>query len=333
MNSLYRLYIKQTAVLLLAGTLLSLVYVYLCYTNLGAHISNIDLDTWYISNTMSQYTTACFFTNIILCTLLVYTFYKYRNKNTGIFIKHLPVKTGNDFIVKALLSVLFILLITCIQLFIFRLLRGTVDFMYNNLIEHYETKNTVIKGLEELYSEYHSDFISLSMAALLFTSVMFFFSNCIGVTGFSVAMPYIVYFSLISCSLGADFFKNEIGLNLDMSYIRQIAMNFSYTAVFDIPVFNADISEYLPVIISSLLFYAAAYFCCIHFDFSKVGTLFIFKWTKALTYFLGCIFGGFSLYLIGLSLEPDSVLGNVLILLVCMLISYIIIYKIEQAFE
>lgn len=336
MNSLYKLYIKKTAVVFLAGILFSLLFTYLAYSNYVEALKGfpaVTYDTWEISRILSDYASSSFILNLVLTSILIYNFYMYRNKRTGIFIRQLPVRSGNDFIIKAVLIIVFITVLFVFEILIFNILtKDLIADSYNKIAEYYNSQNIQIQSLAELYNEYYSSFKSFYVLTLFISSAMFLFSGCIGVTGFSIAMPFIVFLGFMGFLFGFSRFITDLRLNLDTHMVQNLNYIINRLRFFT----DIKFETFYPYVFElsvTFILYIISYFCSKFINYSKIGQLFLFKWAKVLTYFFGCIFGGFSFYYIGSGiLTPDSTVILVLILFISIAISYIIISKIEKVF-
>ena len=335
MNSLDKLYIKKTSVVFIIGMIFSLLFIYFTYTNCSEAFKgfpSVTYDTWEISKMLSDYVSCCFMLNLILTAILIYNFYMYRNKRTGIFIRQLPVKSSSDFIIKAVLIIVLITILTVFEILIFNTL--TKDFIadsYAKVAEYYNSQNIQTQSLDELYDEYYSGFKSIYVLTLFVSSAMFLFSSCLGITGFSIAMPFIIFLGFMGFLFGFSRFIRDLHLNLDTHIVQNLNYIINRLRFFDI---KFEISHpYVFELSITFILYIISYFCSRYINYSKIGQLFLFKWAKFFAYFFGCIFGGFSFYYIGSGiLTPDSTVILILILFISIAISYIIISKIEKVF-
>lgn len=333
MNSLYKIYMKKTAFAFLIGILFAILFVYLDYNSYIASIQTGYNDTWEISRLLNDYASSCTLLNIVLTAVIIYSFFMYRSKKTGIFIRQLPIKTNFDFIIKAVLVLVLISALAAFEFFVFDIL--TKDFItkeYNVIYEYYNSQNIQIKSLSELYNEYNSSFKSTYVLTLLVSSAMFLFSGCIGITSFSIAMPFIVFFGFMGFLFGFTAFLRELRLNLDTNTVQSLNYMINRIRYF-MDIGFAPSYTYVRELSVTLIFYIISYLCSRFINYSKVGQLFLFKWTKVLTYFFGCIFGGFSFFYIGSGIfTPENTVIIFVILFVSIAISYIIINKIEKIF-
>lgn len=338
MNSLYKLYTKKAFHLLFIGILFSVFLIYITHSNYNAHLYYIaDIDTWLISQLFSEYTSSCFLLNIILVLILTYNFYAHRNKKTGVFIRQLPIKSSNDFITKVLLSIVFICLLVAFEIAVFNLFtKGFIYEQYKLVEETYMAKNTVIQSLEEMYSSFYQSFITFASLTLFFSASLIFFSSCIGVTVLALAMPFISYVGFIGFIVGSSAFARDTRIRLTaagnfiLSTVHKLSSPLSLLRNLD---FNTTVISCLPFILLSVILFIIAFYCNKYINYSKIGKLFIFKWAKIITYILGCIWGGFSLYFFaGTALQPDTDFISAITLLICTLLSYIIIKKTENLF-
>lgn len=330
MNSLFKLYIKRTVLLLFIGILFSLLFIYLSY---NGYAKQYDIDTWNISNMLLDYTSSCFTLNVTLELIIIYTFYMYRNKKTGIFLRQLPVKSNKDFITKVLLSLILIILLAAVELILFNIFtKGLISEYYNNIKAVYDAQNTVIQTLESLYTTYYSNFLMLSMLTIFISSITILASGSMGIMGFAIAVPFILYFSFIGFLVGTTTFIRDMDITLDhsiLTYFNYIALRLQRLVFED----HTHINYYITLTLLSALMYIISYFCNKHINYSKMGQLFLFRQIKILAYIIGCIFGSFSFYFIGSTIiQPQNHLTVVLILLICFIISYTAIRKIEQIF-
>lgn len=333
MNSLYKLYIKRTLTIFFIGILFTLLFLYFNYSSYIEVTQEITQNTNYtpdiyeINRLFSKFTSNCFILNTALSIILVYNFYMYRNKKTGVFIRQLPIKVGKDFIIKLILSLALIAFLIVFQLILFNLLSGGI---INNLYEKVLTTRTIdniyTESLSSLYNDFYSDFAMITMLTILITSSLTLFSSTLGIIGIAIAMPVVLYYSCIGFVIGASYFLNDINLNIGIyNYIDRLR-NIDFDSIF-------NTLYYTILSIISVIMYVLAYFCNKHINYSKIGELFLFKWVKVLAYIVGTILGGFSFYFIGSSiLQPDNYFFIFIILLICFLISYTIIKKIENIF-
>ena len=336
MNSLYKIYIKKTAVMFVIGILFSLLFTYLTYSNCSEAFKGFPAelyDTWEISKMLSDYASCCFMLNLVLTAILIYNFYMYRNKRTGIFIRQLPVRSDSDFIIKAVLIIVFITVLAVFEILIFNILtKDLIADSYGKIAEYYNSQNIQIKSLAELYNEYYSSFKSFYVLTLFVSSAMFLFSGCLGITSFSIALPFIVFLGFMGFLFGFSRFITDLRLNIDTHMVQNLNYIINRLRFFIDIKFETSYPYVFELTITFIL-YIISYFCSKFINYSKIGQLFLFKWAKVLTYFFGCIFGGFSFYYIGSGiLTPDSTVILVLILFISIAISYIIINKIEKVF-
>ena len=330
MNSLYNIYIKRTAVILFVGILFTLLFLYLAFIN----SVGIDYDNIFdVSNIFSEYASSVFIVNIALTLVLVYGFFASMTKATGLFIKSLPIKSSLDFIAKVLCTLLFICIISAFEYFIFRFItKGLISEAYSEVSYWYGKNNIYLQPLSELYNDFNLTSLWYFLFTLLFSSVVFLLSECIGIAGFSVTLPVIAFFSFTTSLVGSRRFLNDIYNSLPnekadiiTKLIEHISKPSAYIAEY--------VNPYIAIISITIILYIFAFLCCRHYDFSKAGQLFIFSWAKYITYFFGCIFGGFSFYFIGGSiLEPQSIFTSGIILAASVILSFVIINRIEKAF-
>lgn len=331
MNSLYKIYINKTIFMFLIGIPLSILFTYLAH---NSYFESASYYTYTISIIFSDYSKNCFLLNIVLTAILIYNFFMYRNKRTGIFIKQLPVKPGNEFVIKSALVLILISALTASELLIFKLIMtNIIEGLYHGAELNSINEGIYIISLEDLYNDYYNGFKNCYILTLFVSSAMFLFSACIGVTGFSIAMPFIVFLGFTGFLFGFNRFITELRLNLD----THMAENLNYIINrLRFPYINISFEISYPYVFElsiTFILYIISYFCVRFVNYSKIGQLFLFKWAKVLTYFFGCIFGGFSFYYIGSGiLTPDSTIILVLILFISAAISYIIISKIEKVF-
>lgn len=339
MNSLYKLYTKKAFHLLFAGILFSVFFIYITHSNYNTLITynTYDTDTWLISQFLSEYASSCFLLNIALVLILTYGFYTYRNKKTGIFIRQLPVKSNTDFIIKVLLSVFMIFLLVVFEITIFNLFtKGFIYEQYKFIEEAYTARNIAIESLEDIYNSFYQTFITCASITVLFSASLIFFSSCIGVTVISLAMPFISYVGFLGFIVGSSYFARDTQIRSTsmgtfiLSFVHRLSSPLSLLKSLNSNVF---VLSCLPIIFLSVILFIIAFFCNKYINYSKIGKLFVFKWAKALTYIFGCIWGGFSFYFFASNtLQPDTTFIAAVILIICILLSYIIIKKTEDIF-
>lgn len=338
MNSLFKFYSKRTLLLLSIGILFAILFTYIIHANYAAYYSEMtsEYDTGYIYNMLSEFSSSCFIINAVLMLILTYSFNMYRNKKTGVFIRQLPVKADNDFIVKVILSLLLISLLIFFEVAIFNLfIKGTISQIYNDLVNFSHNTDVYIEPLNKIYSGFYINFAQLSLLVILLSSALTLFMSTIGVNAFAIAMPIILFFSYIGYLAGIYTFRRDLEIGnyvssflMDIIFLIDTAKNNTVNNLYNITKFYD-----LLIAITSLVLYIGAFFCNKYINYSKIGQIFIFKWVKVLAYVIGCVFGGFSFYYIGSNImSPNSNFTSLLILLISFIISYLIIRKTEKIF-
>lgn len=350
MNSLYKMYLKRGAVLLFIGALITLAIMYMSYVrfivyNLGADEGSLVSA---VDNFAEVYTARCFFINIILFVVLLYGFYSGRNRHTGVFVMSLPIKSSRDFTAKLAVLLCFIALMFAFDILLFNAVMKLKEREYISAWEYlYNVCNVQMKTLQDINSnfyEYMSGFISLS---LVFSTAVMFFSENMGVTGFSVIMPVtaLMLFSgffqglssfLTAAAPGVFQFVEKICrvlLNIGVRY-----GNMKYTvSIFDryIPFYTVYIvfGSFLSLILILLAFASSKLS-----DHSCTGSLFLSPCFRRLAYIIGTVTGGFSFWLFidivpGFERFSNTLAWNYIMLVLCFAFSYYIISRLEKLFS